>query len=120
MLIMIYYVFYLFVGPCLWVAQVVAVVALGALGWRAPKGESPEQKGGRPASLQGRTAAALAAAVAMVSTVLMAPLALVYVNSVRDGRYTTDWTNPFGIVFIVQVLLLLAAVVNTAMVRRAR
>jgi hypothetical protein len=107
------YMVYLFVGPYLWVAQVIAVVALAVLGWRAPGG-------GLPTSLEGRSAANLATAIAVVFTVLMAPVALMIALRRNNREFPTHWTDPPGLACIAQVLLLVGASVNAAMLHRAR
>lgn len=107
------YMVYLFAGPYLWALQVIVVVALGALAWRAPGGSLP-------AVLQGPTAAAIGAAIASVFAVLMAPVALMIALRRHNRELPTHWTDPPGIACAVQVLLLLAAGVNYAMVQRAR
>jgi hypothetical protein len=110
---MIVYVVYLFAGPYLWVAQVIAVVSLGALGWRPPGG-------GWPSALQGRSAASTALALAIVFTVLMAPVALMTALRRENRENPTSFSDPPGIACVVQVLLLVAAGVNAAMLQRAR
>jgi hypothetical protein len=107
------YMVYLFAGPYLWTAQVIAVVLLGALAWRAPGGALP-------AALTGQSAAGIAAAIASAFTVLMAPVALMIALRRHNREFPTRWTDPPGIACMVQVALLLAAGVNAAMVQRAR
>ena len=106
------YLFYVYVGPYLWGAQVIAVIALGALGWRAPAG--------LPASLQGHAAASIAVALAGVFTGLVAPVALMLFMRRNNRAFPVEWTDPPGLVCMAQVLLLIAAGVNAAILQRAR
>ncbi|APR77639.1 Hypothetical protein A7982_02986 [Minicystis rosea] len=96
---------YAFVGPYLWVAQVVVVITLSALGWRSP---SPEW----PALLQGRTASSVATAIAAVFTVLMVPVAIMVALRRHQRDFPTSWTDPPGLACILQLVLLAAAGVN--------
>lgn len=107
---MVVYLFYLFVGPYLWAAQVIVVLLLAALGWKAP---SP----GWPLALSGKTAAATAAVIAAVFAVLMAPLALMIALRRHRVEFPTSWTDPPGLACIAQVVLLAAAIVNAMMTR---
>ncbi len=107
------YMVYLFVGPYLWAAQVIAVIALAALGWRAPGGSFPE-------ALQGRSAANLATAITLVFGVLLLPVALMITLRRNNRDFPTSWTDPPGLVCMAQVLLIVAVGVNAVLVQRAR
>ena len=103
------FMFYAFVGPYLWVAQVVVVITLSALGWRSP---APAW----PAALQGRTATSVATAIAATFVVLMAPVALTVALRRHQRDFPTSWTDPPGLACILQLVLLAAAAVNAGAV----
>ena len=96
------FILYVLVGPYLWPAQVIVVVALGALGWRSPGGAWP-------AALQGRSAAGVALAIAAIFTVLAAPVALMIAMRRGNREFPVSWTDGPGLVCIAQVVLLVAA-----------
>jgi hypothetical protein len=106
------YMFYLLWEPYLWVAQVFAVVTLAILAWRAPM-----RKG---SVLRVPGTAKLAAALAILFTLLMAPVALMVGLRTRDGMYPTRWSAPKGIACVVQLLLFFASCANLEMLRRIR
>jgi hypothetical protein len=101
------YMLYLFAGPYIWLAQVLAVVSLCVLSWRAPGGAWP-------------SAATAAIWIAAVFAVLIAPVALMIALRRGQRDFPTSWTDPPGIACMVQVLLVVAAGVNVALVHRAR
>jgi hypothetical protein len=97
--------FLFYVGLPLWVIEVIVVIVLGALGWRGPSS---------------RSIATAAVAIAATSFVLMLPVArLLWVNR-HHREYPTEWSDPPVIICILQVVLLVAAGVNGALVHRAR
>src|SRR5262249_34061704 len=105
--------FYAYVGPYLWAAQVVFVIAVGALGWRSAVNEWP-------AALQGPGAARLSPIVAVVFAVLMAPVALMVALRRKDRAEPTSWAEWPGLACVAQALLLAAAGVNDVLVHRVR
>lgn len=105
--------FYAYVGPYLWVLQVVFVIAVGALGWRSAVVDWP-------AALQGPSAARMALIVAVVFVVLMAPVALMVALRRKDHAEPTSWAEWPGLACVAQALLLAAAGVNDVLVHRAR
>ena len=107
------YMFYVFVGPYLWAAQVLGVITLSVLGWRFP----PD---GVAAVFQGRTATLIATVLAGIFTVLISPLAIMVALRRNDRDFPTSWTDPFGLACIGQAVLLVGAGVNAFLVHRPR
>jgi len=107
------YMFYLLWGPYLWVAQVLVVIALAILAWRAPAGRASHVP-------RIPTAAKFGAALAMLFTLLMVPVALMVGLRTHDGMYPTRWSDPEGIACVAQLFLLVASFANLVMLSRAR